>query len=151
MTPCHAFAYSLRPVETFVQGVLNWVGQPAAGQEPFRFEARLYSELFNSLDPSDLGDAWMEDLNPDSETVIKGAYACTQLSTAQPGDRYDTCLHLQGFRLLAHRPPAFKISPADCTAEMLCAMSVSSTQPQQGCMQTYHARGFMHLTSLEGA
>ena len=95
MTPCHAFAYSLRPVETFVQGVLNWVGQPAAGQEPFRFEARLYSELFNSLDPSDLGDAWMEDLNSDSETIIKGAYACTQLSKAQPGDRYDTCLHIQ--------------------------------------------------------
>ncbi|KAK9864032.1 hypothetical protein WJX84_000961 [Apatococcus fuscideae] len=30
----------------------------------------------------------MEDLNPTSETVIKGAYACTQLSKAQPGDRF---------------------------------------------------------------
>ena len=75
-------------VSGHLQGVLNWVGQPAAGQEPFKFEARLYSELFKSLDPSDLGDAWMEDLNPESETVIKGAYASTQLSRAQRGDRY---------------------------------------------------------------
>ncbi len=74
-----------------VQGVLNWVGQPSVGQDPFKFEARLYAELFKSLDPSDLGDSWMEDLNPESEIVVKNAFACTQLSKAQHGDRYAFC------------------------------------------------------------
>lgn len=33
------------------KGVLNWVGQPAPGQEPPTFEARLYDVLFNSQNP----------------------------------------------------------------------------------------------------
>jgi glutaminyl-tRNA synthetase len=36
------------------KGVLNWVGQPAAGQEPPTFEARLYDVLFKSQNPATL-------------------------------------------------------------------------------------------------
>ena len=34
------------------KGVLNWVGQPAPGQEPPRLEARLYDVLFKSQNPA---------------------------------------------------------------------------------------------------
>ena len=34
-----------------MQGVLHWVGQPKAGQEPARFEARLYVRLFSTQTP----------------------------------------------------------------------------------------------------
>ncbi len=34
-----------------MQGVLHWVGQPKAGQEPARFEARLYDRLFSTQTP----------------------------------------------------------------------------------------------------
>ncbi len=36
------------------KGVLNWVGQPAPGQEPPTFEARLYDVLFKSQSPGSL-------------------------------------------------------------------------------------------------
>ena len=34
-----------------VQGVVHWVGQPKPGQEPARFEARLYDRLFSTQTP----------------------------------------------------------------------------------------------------
>ena len=34
-----------------VEGVLHWVGQPEPGQEPARFEARLYDRLFTTQTP----------------------------------------------------------------------------------------------------
>ena len=34
-----------------MQGVLHWVGQPRPGQEPPRFEARLYDRLFSTQTP----------------------------------------------------------------------------------------------------
>ena len=34
-----------------MQGVLHWVGQPKAGQEPACFEARLYDRLFSTQTP----------------------------------------------------------------------------------------------------
>lgn len=34
------------------KGVLNWVGQPAPGQQPPTFEARLYDVLFKSSNPA---------------------------------------------------------------------------------------------------
>lgn len=41
------------------KGVLNWVGQPAAGVEPPTFEARLYDVLFKSQNPaSQVGVGW---------------------------------------------------------------------------------------------
>lgn len=50
------------------KGVLHWVGEDSV-----EFEARLYSTLFKSEDPSSLKTDWLEDLNKDSEVVIKGA------------------------------------------------------------------------------
>ena len=76
-----------RPHTWVLQGVLSWVGQPRPGQEPPRFEARLYDVLFKSLEPADLGDAWLQDLNPDSEVVLRGAFASPPLAAAKPGDR----------------------------------------------------------------
>lgn len=34
-----------------MQGVLHWVGQPRPGQEPARFQARLYDRLFSTQTP----------------------------------------------------------------------------------------------------
>jgi hypothetical protein len=35
-------------------------------------------------------DDWLEDLNPESLVVVKGAYATPELAKAQPGDRCDS-------------------------------------------------------------
>lgn len=35
----------------WLQGVLHWVGQPQPGQDPPRFEARLYDRLFTTQTP----------------------------------------------------------------------------------------------------
>lgn len=66
------------------KGVLNWVGQPAPGQEPPCFEARLYDQLFTS---ANLPDEWLKDLNPESLTVLSGGYATPHLAKAKVGDR----------------------------------------------------------------
>ena len=66
------------------KGVLNWVGQPAPGVEPPRFEARLYDVLFSS--PT-LPEDWLADLNPGSVEVVRGAAATPALAAARPGDR----------------------------------------------------------------
>jgi hypothetical protein len=70
-----------------LQGVLNWVGRPAPGQEPFKFEARLYDTLFRGEDPSKLGDDWIQDLNPASRTVIRGAMATSPVEAGEVGTR----------------------------------------------------------------
>ncbi|WIA16884.1 hypothetical protein OEZ85_013812 [Tetradesmus obliquus] len=97
------------------KGVLNWVAQPAPGQDPERAEVRLYDVLFKSeapdaLDdswledliavrlydvlfkseaPDALGDAWLEDLNPDSLQVVQGAMVNPHLAaTAKAFDRF---------------------------------------------------------------
>lgn len=67
------------------KGVLNWVGQPSPGATPPCFEARLYDSLFTS---ASLSDDWLEELNPDSLTVIEGCYATPKLASAKPGDRF---------------------------------------------------------------
>ena len=130
------------------------MGQPVPGQEPPRFEARLYDVLFRSQNlaaavgaearlgllscmrmhvcvqqpcsaagtlqrlcagalpgaawlvaaaarrpgthsdcvhrcaPLPVQDDWLEDLNEESLTVVKGAYATPELAKAQPGDRW---------------------------------------------------------------
>lgn len=69
------------------KGVLNWVGQPAPGRDPPRFEARLYDVLFKSQNPSAMDD-WLADLNPHSLEVVRGAMATEQLAKAKPGDRF---------------------------------------------------------------
>ena len=67
------------------KGVLNWVGQPAPGQTPPLFEARLYEQLFKS---PNLPEDWLLDLNPNSLTVLKGCFATPRLSQAKVGDRF---------------------------------------------------------------
>ncbi len=67
------------------KGVLNWVGQPAPGQKPPKFEARLYDNLFSSPNPP---EDWLSDLNPESVSVISGAYATPALAAAAVGDRF---------------------------------------------------------------
>jgi len=71
-----------------LQGVLNWVGRPSPGQEPFKFEARLYDTLFRGEDPSKLGNDWIQDLNPASRTTVRGAMGTTPIAAAEVGTRY---------------------------------------------------------------
>ena len=71
-----------------LQGVLSWVGQPKPGQPPPSFEVRLYDVLFKSPEPASLGDAWLQDLSPDSEVVLRGALASPPLAAAKIGDRW---------------------------------------------------------------
>lgn len=64
------------------KGVLNWVACPAPGVAPPSLEVRLYDLLFTVDDPA-ASETWLEELNPDSLTVIQGALACPELSTAK--------------------------------------------------------------------
>lgn len=50
------------------KGVLHWVGEDSV-----EFEARLYSTLFKSEDPSSSKGDWLNDLNMESEVVVEGA------------------------------------------------------------------------------
>lgn len=69
------------------KGVLHWVAQPAPGVEPPKLEARLYDVLFKSEDVNALGDAWLNDLNPESEVVTWG-FASKVLAEAAVGDKF---------------------------------------------------------------
>ena len=69
------------------QGVLSWVGQAVPGQEPSRFEARLFDKLFRTFCVADLEDDWLEDLNPLSLTTVEGALATPRLAAAKAGDK----------------------------------------------------------------
>ena len=78
---------TLRSEGLGLQGVLNWIGEPSPGVKPFEFEARLYEPLFKSEDPARLGDDWIEDLNPLSKLVLKGALGSPPLAKAGLGSR----------------------------------------------------------------
>ena len=67
--------------------MLNWVAQPRPGVEPPTFEARLYDVLFLSQSPAS-SEKWLEELNPKSLEVLKGAYASPALAAATVGDKY---------------------------------------------------------------
>mmetsp|Transcript_19519 Transcript_19519/g.43106 ORF Transcript_19519/g.43106 Transcript_19519/m.43106 type:complete len:145 (-) Transcript_19519:30-464(-) len=69
------------------KGVLNWVAQPQPGAAPTQAEVRVYDVLFKSDDPASLDD-FLEDMNPTSLEVIKGAYVSQQLASAKPGARF---------------------------------------------------------------
>lgn len=45
-------------------------------------------QLFMSQSPADLGDGWLEDLDPESEKIVKGGFISTHLVSAKPGDRF---------------------------------------------------------------
>ena len=74
-------------ISRVAQGVLSWVAQPTPGTEPAKFEARLYEPLFKSPNPAELGDAWLDDLNPESLTATTQALAPPRLANARVGDR----------------------------------------------------------------
>ena len=69
------------------KGVLNWVAQPAPGEDPPRAQVRLYGPLFRSEAPeaaaaaAGLGaDAWLADLDPASFEVVEGAMLTPELA-----------------------------------------------------------------------
>ncbi|KAK9832832.1 hypothetical protein WJX81_005150 [Elliptochloris bilobata] len=68
------------------KGVLHWVAEPEPDAAPPALEARLYSTLFRSQSPAELGDEWLADLNPESLTTVAGAMAGPALAGAKPGD-----------------------------------------------------------------
>ena len=49
-------------------------------------QVRLYESLFTTTEPGETGD-WLAELNPNSETVVKG-YTDTRLLSAKPLDRF---------------------------------------------------------------
>lgn len=69
------------------KGVLNWVSEPAPGQAPAAFTARLYEHLFKSEEPGGL-EEWLEDLNPESCLTLTGCLACPKLAEAKAGDKF---------------------------------------------------------------
>lgn len=77
------------------KGVLSWVGEPSPGVRPFEFEARLYGPLFKSETPGSLpvpegGDknSWLDDVDPASEEIVRGALGSPPLASAKAGDRF---------------------------------------------------------------
>lgn len=62
------------------KGVLNWVGQPRPGEEPVKIEARLYNLLFTTETP---GDTWLQEINPESEVIVRGAMGNPTLASAK--------------------------------------------------------------------
>lgn len=76
------------------QGVLNWVAQPEPGVEPPSFEARLYDTLFTTQSPGG-SDTWLDELNPNSLEVVRGALATPGVAAAGVGDRCDRVPCLQ--------------------------------------------------------
>ena len=77
------------------KGVLSWVGEPSPGVKPFEFEARLYGPLFKSESPGSLPvpeggdkDSWLDDVDPASEQIVRGALGSPPLASAKAGDRF---------------------------------------------------------------
>ncbi|MEQ9327203.1 MAG: glutamine--tRNA ligase, partial [Rhodospirillales bacterium] len=64
-----------------VKGTLHWVSAPHA----VAAEVRMYEYLFNRPDPGAAGD-WLDDINPDSLTVIEGAMLEPSILEMEGGD-----------------------------------------------------------------
>jgi glutaminyl-tRNA synthetase len=66
------------------KGVLNWVAQPAPGQDPPTCEVRLYGPLFRSEAPEAAtgggADAWLADLDQGSCEVLTGCMLTPELA-----------------------------------------------------------------------
>lgn len=63
------------------KGVLHWVNNSAPV-----VEVRLYNKLFNAENPAGLKSAWLDDLNPESEIVLKTARIEKTGASAKKGD-----------------------------------------------------------------
>ncbi|KAF0982008.1 hypothetical protein FDP41_011869 [Naegleria fowleri] len=53
---------------------IHWLAQPAPGVDPITAEVRLYEKLFTVDDLDEVGDKWMDYINPKSEIVIQNAF-----------------------------------------------------------------------------
>jgi len=71
-----------------VKGNIQWVAEPRPNESPLRVEVRLYDRLFKSENPSGLGKAWLEDLNPKSLEVLTHAFADPSLAKVKVGDHF---------------------------------------------------------------
>ena len=67
-----------------VPGTLHWV----SAEHAVEAEVRLYDRLFTAELPGTDGADFLEQLNPDSLTVISGAKLEPSLAEASPGDRF---------------------------------------------------------------
>ena len=69
-----------------VRGTIHWV----SAQHALDAEIRLYDRLFNTPDPDNTeeGKTFMDNLNPDSLTILSGCKIEPSLSHSNPGDRF---------------------------------------------------------------
>ncbi|MDF1515421.1 MAG: glutamate--tRNA ligase family protein, partial [Anaerolineae bacterium] len=71
-----------------VRGTLHWVSVPHA----LDAEVRLYDRLFLTEDPFDVdeevGESWLDNINPDAKKVLTGCKAEPSLGETTPGERY---------------------------------------------------------------
>ena len=65
-----------------VRGTIHWVSATHAVEA----EVRLYDRLFSAEIPGNAGRDWLDDLNPDSLTVIRDAKLEPALADAAPGE-----------------------------------------------------------------
>jgi len=63
-----------------VKGTLHWVSE----QHGVSAEIRLYDRLFTVPVPEKVGEAWLDNLNPDSEQIIRDSIVEPELSSAKP-------------------------------------------------------------------
>jgi glutaminyl-tRNA synthetase len=73
------------------KGNIHWVAQPAPGVEPLAVEVRIYDRLFKSRLPEGTKEEpknFLEDINPDSLHVIRGALANPHLKGSKLYDRF---------------------------------------------------------------
>ncbi|KAI0563394.1 Glutamine--tRNA ligase [Gracilaria domingensis] len=98
------YAKSTKP-----KGVLHWVGENAIS-----FEARLYSTLFKSPDPSVLKDDWLNDLNEEGEVVVKDCLIEASAEDSKVGETFQF-----------ERTGYFTVDSESSAAKMVFNMTVS--------------------------
>ncbi|MDP4290967.1 MAG: glutamine--tRNA ligase, partial [Bacteroidota bacterium] len=69
-----------------VKGTIHW----ASASHALEAEVRLFDRLFINEDPEDVpeGESFIQNLNPQSLTIISKAYVEPGLATTQPLDRF---------------------------------------------------------------
>jgi len=68
------------------KGHIHWVAA-LPGKSPIVAEVRLYDHLFKSLNPAPL-ENWLDDLNPNSLSVMPNSYLDVSLAETQVGDHF---------------------------------------------------------------
>jgi glutaminyl-tRNA synthetase len=69
------------------QGYIHWVAEPQSGKKPDEVELRIYDKLFKSEQPAKIKE-WVNDLNPNSLTVLSSCLADPVLRNAKVGDSF---------------------------------------------------------------